>query len=61
MTPRKGMNEPHTPAEFAKLLGVGVRWVRDKWDVLPGTIDESREVKFIIPQAWAEARIGRKR
>lgn len=45
-----------TVEEFAKWIGVGERWVRDRLMILPGVIQESREVIFIHPRTYIESR-----
>lgn len=63
------MNEPVpfsidsvlTPEGFAKWLGVSEDWVRERWNTLPGTITESREVKRIYLRAYVEARTNKQR
>lgn len=54
--PRLTMDMPHTPKQFADLLGMSEQWVRDRLDTLPGAWRESREAAWICPKIYMEAR-----
>lgn len=56
MTSQPSIDTLMPPEDFARFLGVSLKWLRPRLATMPGVIQESREVIRIWPRAYMEAR-----